>query len=117
MKRNITIYTLLCVLFLGTLSCKDDMPYGYGEIGEGECMISGTVKFKSFTPALSVNTRAVGDAIKEINSLCVLLYNESQNLQEKHLLTPGTEAGEGVFVVNKNVPRTNGTGSAGETGV
>lgn len=116
MKRNITIYTLLCVLFLGTLSCKDDMPYGYGEIGEGECMISGTVKFKSFTPALSVNTRAVGDAIKEINSLCVLLYNESQNLQEKHLLTPGTEAGEGVFVVNKNVPRTNGTGSAGETG-
>lgn len=116
MKRNITIYTLLCVLFLGTLSCKDDMPYGYGEIGEGECMISGTVKFKSFTPALSVNTRAAGEAIKEINSLCVLLYKEDQTLQGKYPLTPGTEAGEGVFVVNKNVPRTNGTGSAGETG-
>lgn len=116
MKRNITIYALLCVLFLGALSCKDDMPYGYGEIGEGECMISGTVKFKSFTPALSVNTRAAGDAIKEINSLCVLLYDESQNLQGKYPLTPGTEAGESVFVVDKNVPRTNGAGKAGETG-
>lgn len=100
MKRNITIYTLLCLLFLGVLACVDDRFYSQDKIGEGVCVIEGTVKFKSFTPALSVNTRAAGDAIKQIKSLCVLLYDESQALQKKYHLTSEEAGGDGVFSVS-----------------
>ena len=84
MKRKITIYTLLCILFIGTVSCKDDLYIDDEKIGEGECMISGTVKFKPLTPTLNGNSRAAGNAIKAINSLCVLLYNEEGKLVNKY---------------------------------
>ena len=83
MKRKITIYTLLCILFIGIVSCKDDLYIDDEKIGEGECMISGTVKFKPLTPTLNGNSRAAGNAIKAINSLCVLLYNEEGKLVKK----------------------------------
>ena len=84
MKCKITIYTLLCLLFIGTFSCKDDLYIDDERVGEGECVISGTVKFKPLTPTLNGNSRSAGDAIKAINSLCVLLYNEEGNLVNKY---------------------------------
>ena len=104
MKRNYLIYILLCILFLSTSSCKDDLLYGGGEAGEGKCVISGTVKFKSFTPALNGSTRTPGNAIKEINSLCVLLYDANtenpgqSKLVNKYFLKPeGTSGADGYY--------------------
>ena len=74
MKRNFLTYIFLCVLLLCTASCKDDLLYGGGVIGEGESVISGTVKFKPLIPVLNGSTRTSGGVIKSINSLCVLLY-------------------------------------------
>lgn len=110
MKRYFLTYILLCILSFTASSCKDDLLYNGGEVGEGECVISGTVKFKSFTPALNGSTRAEdvtggtkGDAIKEINSLCVLLYDENKNLLNKYFLMPkdatGADGADGVYEV------------------
>ncbi len=111
MKRNFLTYIFLCILLLGTVSsCKDDLLYGGGIIGEGESVISGTVKFKPLTPALNGTTRTAGDAIKSINSLCVLLYDEEGKLVKKYPLTPvangTTTPNEGEYVLSE-VERTN----------
>ena len=86
MKRNFLTYIFLCILLLGASSCKDDLLYGGGIIGEGESVISGTVKFKPLTPALNGTTRTPGNAIKSINSLCVLLYDVEGKLVKKYPL-------------------------------
>lgn len=113
MKRYFLTYILLCILSFTASSCKDDLLYNGGEVGEGECVISGTVKFKSFTPALNGSTRAAGDAIKEINNLCVLLYDENnENLLNKYFLMPknatGADGADGVYEVKNDVPRAEG---------
>lgn len=93
MKQNFSIYIFLCILFLGSAACQDDLLYNGGEIGEGESLVSATVNFKPLTPALNGNTRAAGDIIKSINSLCVLLYNEKGELLKTY---PLEYAGDGV---------------------
>lgn len=118
MKRYFLTYILLCILSFTASSCKDDLLYNGGEVGEGECVISGTVKFKSFTPALNGSTRAEdvtggtkGDAIKQIKSLCVLLYGENKKLLDKYFLMPegetGADGADGVYKV-ENVSRPKG---------
>ena len=98
MKRNFLTYIFLCILFLGSAACQDDLLYNGGEIGEGESLVSATVKFKNLTPALNGNTRTAGDIIKQIYSLHVVLYNEKGKLLKIYELqetTNGTlEEGE-----------------------
>lgn len=98
MKRNFLTYIFLCILFLGSAACQDDLLYNGGEIGEGESLVSATVKFKNLTPALNGNTRTAGDIIKQIYSLHVVLYNEKGKLLKIYKLqetTNGTlEEGE-----------------------
>ena len=116
MKRNFLTYIFLCILLLGTVSsCKDDLLYGGGIIGEGESVISGTVKFKPLTPALNGTTRTAGNAIKSINSLCVLLYDEQGNLVKKYPLTPasGTTPNEGEYVLSEEKRTDDKTESIG----
>lgn len=111
MKRKITIYTLLCLLFVCTFSCRDDLYIDDERIGEGECVISGTVKFKPFIPTLNGNSRSAGDAIKAIKSLCVLLYDEGKNLVNKYPV-------ENYIVTNvdrKNENRTESIGGEDKT--
>lgn len=118
MERNFLTYILLCILFFTSSSCRDDLPlYGGGEVGEGESVISATVKFKSFTPALNGSTRTAGDAIKAINSLCVLLYDEDGNLVRKYPLKPGGASGEGTYKLSDDKSRENNekTDSNGNT--
>lgn len=51
-------------------------------IGEGKASISATLDFKPMSSALS-RTRAAGDALKDISSLHVLLYDKNKNLIDK----------------------------------
>ena len=55
---------------------------------EGEVSVSATVEFLPLRPALDVNTRTAGDVIKDINDLCVLLYDEEGNLVKSYYLLP-----------------------------
>lgn len=106
MKRNFLAYILLCILILGSAACQDDPLYNGGEIGEGESLVSATVKFKPLTPALNGNTRTAGNVIKNINNLCVLLYNEKGELLKTYPLTEGT--GEGQYQLeDKDRPDNN----------
>lgn len=106
MKRNFLTYILLCILLLGSAACQDDPLYNGGETGEGESLVSATVKFKPLTPALNGNTRTAGNVIKNINSLCVLLYNEKGELLKTYPLTEGT--GEGQYQLeDKDRPDNN----------
>lgn len=100
MKHKITIYTLLSMLLLGFVSCNDDSFYDRSGVGEGQCLISGTVKFKSFRPALNKNARTPGKAMEEIKSLWVLLYDETGHLLQKYSIRPGTTADEGTYVMD-----------------
>lgn len=94
MKRFILLYAFFCVLSLCVVSCTKDCSYEQaGEIGDGECTVSATVSFRPLKPALNGNTRAAGDAIKSIESLCVLLYDEEGILLEKYPLSEGGENG------------------------
>lgn len=100
MKRNFLTYILLCILLLGSAACQDDPLYNGGETGEGESLVSATVKFKPLTPALNGNTRTAGDVIKSIGNLCVLLYNEKGELLKTYPLTKGT--GEGQYQLSED---------------
>ena len=100
MKRNFLTYILLCILLLGSAACQDDPLYNGGEIGEGESLVSATVKFKPLTPALNGNTRTAGNVIKSIGNLCVLLYNEKGELLKTYPLTEGT--GEGHYKLSED---------------
>lgn len=117
MKQNFSIYIFLCILFLGSAACQDDLLYNGGEIGEGESLVSATVNFKPLTPALNGHTRAAGDIIKSINSLCVLLYNEEGELLNTYPLkeaAPGTTPGEGEYTLtNENRSEDKKTESIG----
>lgn len=106
MKRNFLTYILLCILLLGSAACQDDPLYNGGETGEGESLVSATVKFKPLTPALNGNTRTAGNVIKNIEDLCVLLYNEKGELLKSYPLTEGT--GEGQYQLeDKDRPDNN----------
>lgn len=71
MTRNIFTYLALLLALLGvTSSCEDRLDYP-ARPGEGTSTVKVEVGFKSFAPALS---RAAGDAIKDINSLWLVIY-------------------------------------------
>lgn len=59
------------------VSCVDEKFYTDDYISAGVSELTATVGFKAFTPALE--TRAAGDAIKEINSLWLVIYEQDEN--------------------------------------
>ena len=86
MKRKI-VYGLLCMLLVGITACtKDDLPYN-GELGEGESNISAIVEFRPLTVSALGRTRTAGDAIKNIENLCVLLIWTENSLKNMRLQT------------------------------
>ncbi|MDE5612910.1 MAG: hypothetical protein K2I90_12960, partial [Odoribacter sp.] len=84
MKRNI-LYRAVCVyisMLLGLTACMDDEIRPWSDVPEGETVINAVVDFNTLTPALA--TRAVaGDAIKKINTLWVLAYDQNGELAHK----------------------------------
>lgn len=77
MKRFIQ-YIIVTLTALAATGCQDDF-MKQEIIGEGKAGISATLDFKPMSSALS-QTRAAGDALKEIKSLHILLYNEHREL-------------------------------------
>lgn len=79
LNRNniVTIFSAI-VFFVAILtSCVPDF-YGVDYYEDGETDVTATVVFSPVTDALS-DTRTAGDAIKRIESLCVLIYDNDGN--------------------------------------
>lgn len=117
MKRNI-LYSLTGMLIFVLAACTDDwFNNRYEQMPEGETDVNATVEFLPLRPALDVKTRTAGDAIKDINNLCVLLYDKEGNLTKAYYLLPegsaSTESNDGSFKV-KDEDRTNAD-AEGET--
>ncbi|MDE6480955.1 MAG: hypothetical protein K2L45_11890 [Muribaculaceae bacterium] len=80
--KTLNILTLICAVL--AVSCADDFPYRNDPIPEGDGTLSATV---TFTPTAASNlgaTRTVGNAIQNIESLCVLVYDINKNLVKKY---------------------------------
>lgn len=71
---NIKILSLLAffIILVGATSCEDRFEYSFGEIPEGESIVQFDAGFKDFSPAL---TRSAGNAIEEIGSFYVAVYD------------------------------------------
>ena len=74
MRKILDIIELICLFILGSFlsGCTDDYLPG-PEIGEGEANVSCNVRFEPLASALE--SRAPGNAIQNINSLTVLVYD------------------------------------------
>lgn len=89
-------------------ACTKDMVDDYGGvIPEGECSVTADVEFKPLAAGLNGATRSAGNAIKEIENLHVLLYDESQKLVESHSITD--------FTTNADEDRTDADADNGHT--
>lgn len=82
-------------------SCVDDYFDIDPEIGEGEADLSATVVFSPVRNALGRDTRAEGDALKHIKSLCVFLYTKQGDDIKLYKRIPQTQL-EGLEIENNN---------------
>lgn len=81
--RNFMNYMTVCLsaLFLTLTfvftSCEDDYLYDPSFIGDGDADVTAEITFPALRTALSraVEGGTAGDAIRDINSVCILLYN------------------------------------------
>lgn len=102
MKRF--LYMLLCSLAIASASCDGVFPED-SPIGDGSASVSVTMDFKPMSSAL---TRSDGEALKDINSLHVLLYGENQSLLKTWKIDNATLSDEKRF----DKDAENGTGTA-----
>ena len=77
MKSFVKFIVSILASALLLVSCVDEKFYTDDYIPDGVSEFTATVDFKAFTPALE--TRAAGDAIKEINSLWLVIYEQDGN--------------------------------------
>lgn len=82
MKRFIQ-YIIVTLTALAATGCQDDF-MKQEIIGEGKAKISATIDFKPMSAALT-RTKTAGDALKDIHSLHVLLYDyDTKKLIEQY---------------------------------
>lgn len=67
-------YIVISLIAFAVTGCQDDF-LNEERIGKGNAAVSATLDFTPMSSALS-QTRAAGDALKDIKSLHILLYNE-----------------------------------------
>lgn len=90
--KHFVRHIILFLMIATVTSCYDEfMKQEF--IGEGKASISATLDFKPMSSALS-RTRAVGDALKDISSLHVLLYNKDKTLIDKWKIEGYSESDE-----------------------
>ncbi len=94
MKRLLShlIYlAVTAVLALALGACEDRLDYPGAPIPEGISTVDVGLGYQAFTPALE--SRASGTAIKEINTLWLVLYDKDGNFKEKREVTSFTNKG------------------------
>lgn len=95
MLKRIIYLIFIWLLPVCLSSCKDDLIDVTSEIPEGESEVEATLYFNPITAAsLGTSSRAAGNAIKDIESLCVLLYDTNGNFLKSFY---GTKDDEGTF--------------------
>lgn len=90
--KHFVRHIILFLMIATVTSCYDEF-MKEEIIGEGKASISATLDFKPMSSALS-RTRAAGDALKDISSLHVLLYNKDKNLIKNWTIESYTETDE-----------------------
>lgn len=78
--KHFVLHTILFLMIVTVAGCQDDF-LTQEIIGEGKANVSATLDFKPMSSALT-QTRAEGNALKEIKSLHVLLYDENKILKK-----------------------------------
>lgn len=76
--KHFVRHFILFLMILVVTGCQYDF-LAEEIIGEGEAVVSATVDFKPMSSSLA-RSRAAGDALKDINSLHVLLYDQNRTL-------------------------------------
>lgn len=91
MKYNLIKYLIIILMPFLTFGCKDDLLFDESDYGEGEGSITATLTLTNVPANLStraaepkpVEGGTAGNAIENIYSLCVLLYDTKGNFIEK----------------------------------
>ncbi|MDE7345117.1 MAG: hypothetical protein K2N48_00055 [Muribaculaceae bacterium] len=85
MKLNVLkTINLIALVSIMAVSCADDFPYRNDPIPEGDGTLSATVTFTPITASSLGTTRTPGNAIQNIESLCVLVYGKDEKLIKKY---------------------------------
>ncbi|WP_026207332.1 DUF4906 domain-containing protein [Butyricimonas synergistica] len=90
MKKRFVQYMIVSLMTFAAIGCQDDFIKDE-TIGKGNASIFATLDFKPMSSALTL-TRSAGNALKDINSLYVLLYNSDKKLIEKWEIKEYTES-------------------------
>lgn len=114
--HSIILFTLMACL--GLLSgCVDELPADPSDLGRGDAYVTAEVSFPSLNTALSrsVSGGTPGDAIKDINSVCVVIYDKAGAFVRKEYFDRAS------LVIDENTENPSDTPSSpssnpGETG-
>ncbi|WP_297675350.1 hypothetical protein [uncultured Bacteroides sp.] len=90
--KHFVQHIIVFLMILATIGCQDEF-IKEEIIGKGMANVSATLDFKPMSSALT-QTRSAGNALKEIDSLHVLLYDSKKELIENWTITEYTESDE-----------------------
>ena len=79
--KHFALHTILFLMIVTVAGCQDEF-LTQETIGEGKANVSATLDFKPMSSALA-QTRAAGNALKDIRSLHVLLYDQNRILKKQ----------------------------------
>lgn len=88
MMNKVFCYILSFFVVVSVLTaCEDDRLYDPSYVGEGDAELTAEVTFNSLASALSraeVSGGTPGDAIRDINTLCIALYAQDGSFVKKY---------------------------------
>lgn len=78
--KHFVRHIIFFLTFVMLVGCQDEL-FEQEVFSEGKASMSATLDFKPLSSALT-RTRTAGNALKDIGSLYVLLYDKDKNLLE-----------------------------------
>lgn len=94
MNRRLIYILLIIASVTGLASCKDDLIYDPSGVDDGEATVEATLFFENFNPGVLGGSRSAGDVVKQVENLCVLLYDDAGKLRYSFY---GTDGNRGSF--------------------
>lgn len=105
MKYNHIACIIISLFSIILSGCEDDFPIGNQIIGEGEGQLSATVLFQPLTGTLESSRATSGDAIKNINTLTVIVYKQKGEISEFYKLFQNQDLIDTkIDIVNTDMP-------------